>query len=174
MGVGGADPLGRGFPLIQVCAEGERGGQKTDILQLLLPPPMGVVAVRGAAFSLWRRFFFFKKNIFRFALFGIFGHVLAEVVVCAVGWVVTLPAMEMTAQATALLVLVSSLQPKERFMKPAVVSVVFYGFKQVMHALEDVSLACCFNHCNFVLFRRNITAAVLHLPANVSYFRLIK
>lgn len=57
-GAGGADPLGRGFPLIQVCAEGERGGQKTDILQLLLPPPMGVVAVRGAAFSLWRRFFF--------------------------------------------------------------------------------------------------------------------
>lgn len=33
-------------------------------------------------------------------------HVLAEVVVCAVGWDVTLPAMEMTAQATALLVLV--------------------------------------------------------------------
>lgn len=48
--------------------------------------------------------------------------------------------MEMTAQATALLVLVSSLQPKERFMKAAVVSVVFYGFKQVTHALEDVSL----------------------------------
>lgn len=36
-------------------------------------------------------------------------HVLAEVVVCAVGWVETLPAMEMTAQATALLVLVPSL-----------------------------------------------------------------
>ena len=33
-------------------------------------------------------------------------HVLAEVVVCAVGWVETLPAMEMTAQATALPVLV--------------------------------------------------------------------
>lgn len=38
-----------------------------------------------------------------------FAHALAEVVVCAVGWVVTLPAMEMTAQATALLVLVSLL-----------------------------------------------------------------
>lgn len=32
--------------------------------------------------------------------------VLAEVVVCAVGRVVTLPAVEITAQATALLVLV--------------------------------------------------------------------
>lgn len=40
-------------------------------------------------------------------------HVLAEVVVCAVGWVVTLPAMEMTAQATALLVLVPPLQPRD-------------------------------------------------------------
>lgn len=44
MEAGGADPLGRGFPLIQVCAEGERGGQKTVILQLLLP--MEVVAPR--------------------------------------------------------------------------------------------------------------------------------
>lgn len=46
---GGAAPLGRGFPLIQVCAEGERGGQKTDILQLLLP--MG-----GRGYP-WRRVF---------------------------------------------------------------------------------------------------------------------
>lgn len=46
--VEGADTLGRGFPLIQVCAEGDRGGQKTDILQLL---PKGIVAIRGAAFS---------------------------------------------------------------------------------------------------------------------------
>lgn len=52
--------------------------------------------------------------VFRFSLFGVSAHVLAEVVVCAVGWVATLPAMEMTAQATALLVLGSSLQPKER------------------------------------------------------------
>ncbi|KAM7397040.1 hypothetical protein PAMP_020038 [Pampus punctatissimus] len=43
-----------------------------------------------------------------------FDHVLAEVVVCAVGWVVTLPAMEMTAQATALLVLVPPLQPRKK------------------------------------------------------------
>ena len=41
-----------------------------------------------------------------------FNHVLAEVVVCAVGWVVTLPAMEMTAQATALLVLVNHFKPR--------------------------------------------------------------
>lgn len=107
MEAGGADPLGRGFPLIQVCAEGERGGQKTVILPLLLP--MEVVAPR----FVFGDIFFFFLYIFRFSLFGIFGHVLAEVVVCAVGWVVTLPAMEMTAQATALLVLVSSLQPRE-------------------------------------------------------------
>lgn len=49
---------------------------------------------------------------------------LAEVVVCAVGWVVTLPAMEMTAQATALLVLVSALQPKEKDPKSALTKVI--------------------------------------------------
>lgn len=58
---GGADPPGRGFPLIQVCAEGERGGQKTDILQPPLLP--GVVAPRSAAFSLGRHFL---KPFFRF------------------------------------------------------------------------------------------------------------
>lgn len=61
--VEGADPLGRGFPLIQVCAEGDRGGQKTDILQLL---PKGIVAIRGAAFSL---FHFLKTHFFGFPLF---------------------------------------------------------------------------------------------------------
>lgn len=41
-----------------------------------------------------------------------FDHVLAEVVVCAVGWVMTFPAMEMTAQATALPVLVFHFKPR--------------------------------------------------------------
>lgn len=41
-----------------------------------------------------------------------FDHVLAEVVVCAVGWVMTFPAMEMTAQATALPVLVFDFKPR--------------------------------------------------------------
>lgn len=61
-------------------------------------------------------FFTFLKHLFLaslFFFFCLFGHVLAEVVVCAVGWVVTLPAMEMTAQATALLVLVPTLRKKE-------------------------------------------------------------
>lgn len=35
------------------------------------------------------------------------GQTLVEVVVCAVGWVVTLPLVEMTAQSTALLALVN-------------------------------------------------------------------
>lgn len=48
-----------------------------------------------------------------------FDHVLAEVVVCAVGWVMTLPAMEMTAQTTALLVLVFDFKPR---------SFLFYSF----------------------------------------------
>lgn len=52
---------------------------------------------------------------------------------------------------------------------------MFYGFKKVMHALKDVVLAFYLNYCNLVLFRQNMTAAVLHFPANiVSYFRLIK
>lgn len=73
------------------------------------------MAFRGAAFPLIFCNIFFKKNQTFYASFvpAFFGHVLAEVVVCAVGWVVTLPAMEMTAQATALLVLVPSPQPKE-------------------------------------------------------------
>lgn len=59
-------------------------------------------------------------------------------------------------------------------MKPAILSVMFYGFKQVMHALKDVVRVIYFNRCNLVLFRRNMTAAVLHFRANVSYFCLIK
>lgn len=74
--------------------------------------------VRGAVFS-------FMLSCFRLH----FDHVLAEVVVCAVGWVVTLPAMEMTAQATALLVLVPSLQPRKggEKKKPQLM-VMFCGF----------------------------------------------
>lgn len=52
-------------------------------------------------------------------------------------------------------------------MKPAAFSVMFYGFKQVMHALKDVVPAFYYNHCNLVPFRRNMTAAVLHFRANV-------
>lgn len=52
-----------------------------------------------------------------------FDHALAEVVVCAVGWVVILPAMEMTAQATALLVLV--IHFKRRISSPhAVITLI--------------------------------------------------
>lgn len=63
-GGGEADPLGRGFPLIQVCAEGERGGQKTDILQL---PPRGSWLFEAPRFLFdILRHFLLKKNIFRF------------------------------------------------------------------------------------------------------------
>lgn len=64
-----------------------------------------------------------------------FDHVLAEVVVCAVGWVVTLPAMEMTAQATALLVLVPSTSTEEK--SPAHYAVK--RFFQVMHTASVTS-----------------------------------
>lgn len=92
--------------LFQVCTEEERSGRED-----------------GASSAAWECCFRRRSGAF-LSLYGIFVlflssfssyyHVLAEVVVCAVGWVETLPAMEMTAQATALLVLVPPLQPKER------------------------------------------------------------
>lgn len=67
-------------------------------------------------------FVFFGKTTF----LSHFDHVLAEVVVCAVGWVATLPAMEMTAQATALLVLVPALKARGKALE----AMVLYGFSR--------------------------------------------
>lgn len=39
-------------------------------------------------------------------------------------------------------------------MKPAALSVVFYGLKQVKHALKDMVLAFYIGDCNFALFIR--------------------
>lgn len=61
-----------------------------------------------------------------------------------------------------------------KFVKPAILSVMFYGLKQVMHALKDVVRVIYYNQCNSVLFRQNMTAAVFHFCATVSYFCLIK
>lgn len=69
-------------------------------------------------FNLHKYFSLFFTTVVVLVFFSHFDHVLAEVVVCAVGWVVTLPAMEMTAQATALLVLVASTSSAEE-KKPA-------------------------------------------------------
>lgn len=98
--------------------DGERGGQETD---LLLQLQGNVEALHFILFflSLLRCFVAISlmPSFFVFSL-PHFDHVLAEVVVCAVGWVVTLPAMEMTAQATALLVLVPPLQPRIKAAPP--------------------------------------------------------
>lgn len=108
----GAGLFGRGFPSYFKSARkgGEAGRGRT------------VSRCRGMSLCSWRRIFlYFPRALL------LFDHVLAEVVVCAVGWVVTLPAMEMTAQATALLVLVPSLQPRKGGKKPQL-TVMFYGF----------------------------------------------
>lgn len=122
----GAGLLGRGFPLISSLHRGAATRERED------GPSPAAWECRcgrdGALFfflsfsielhpretffsSSFSLYFYYKYPVFRLSL--VFDHVLAEVVVCAVGWVVTLPAMEMTAQATALLVLVPSLQPLE-------------------------------------------------------------
>lgn len=70
----------------------------------------------------------FFPHIFSFKLFFlscfllVSSPVLAEVVVCAVGWVETLPAMEMTAQATALLVLVLHFSEEKKVPLPALLA----------------------------------------------------
>lgn len=95
--------------LFQVCTEEEQSGS-------------GRVVFGCVGMSLLRRYISLPCTIFFSVFFNILvfvsiphlHHVLAEVVVCAVGWVVTLPAMEMTAQATALLVLVPPLQPRKK------------------------------------------------------------
>lgn len=110
----GAGPLGRGFPHISsLHRQGARRAGDGPA-----PAARECRGGRGAAHfpstPSVRYFssFFFSNVLVYFSPLPHSDHALAEVVVCAVSWVVTLPAMEMTAQATALLVLVPPLQPR--------------------------------------------------------------
>lgn len=94
-------------------------------------------------------------------------QVLAEVVVCAVGRVVTLPAMEMTAQATALLVLVpTQLLALTRAQNETKV-VSFFP----MHACLK---RCAFNWLTLTYFYKNIFHFISSNNANYQVNIMLK